>query len=677
MKVPAASDAAARARSAPAPAPPSDPGPRWLLLYHGPGVPLDRIAPLLEAERMEAVPVAGGLGELAHAPEVPSVLLLDTALAGAEPELGGALARLPAQVVVVAASPDAEAAARGSDRVLLALRDGETTDGVMRSLRAAFRHSASRLSAARLERELARARGELRELSGIGMALMTERDPDRLLETIVEKALQLTGSDAASLYLVESEGDGQPGHLRFQLSRNESLPDLPFVSFTLPISEASVAGYVALHGETLVVDDAYHLPPDAPYHFNRSFDERFGYRTKSQLVVPMIDHPGMVVGVLQLINRKRDPRARITSEDAADRWVQPYGDRELQLVQALAGQAAVSIENSILYRQIETIFESFVKAAVIAVDQRDPTTSGHSVRVATLTVDLAAALSQHGAGPYAGVRFTREQLRELRYASLLHDFGKVGVREEVLVKARKLPPLLWERVQSRFDLIRRTLEADHWRFRAEELERAGPGGPVPSAAEGEYRQRLMEMEEVRAIVEAANQPSILPEKAAEALEGIGRLTYRGPDGATLPYVTAEELRYLRIPKGSLNEQERLEIESHVEQTYRFLTQIPWTGDLRRVAELAYGHHEKLNGRGYPRGIAAAEIPVQTRIMTVVDIFDALTASDRPYKKALPPEKALDILHMEARDGLLDPHLVELLVESGHYRRILDTDWRDL
>jgi HD-GYP domain-containing protein (c-di-GMP phosphodiesterase class II) len=654
-----------------------DPGPRWLVLYHGPGAPVESLAALLSAEQVEAVPVAGGLGELSIAPEVPSVLLLDAVLAAGEADLPGALAALPAHLVVVPADPAADDAARGSDRVLMALREGGSADAAMRLLRTAFRHSASRLSAARLERELARAREELKELTGIGMALMTEREPSALLGLIVEKAMDLTGSDAASLYLVEREAEDDPGHLHFRVSRNDSLPDLPFVSFTLPISETSVAGYVALHGKAMRVEDAYHLPPGTPFSFNRSFDERFGYRTKSQLVVPMIDHPGMVVGVLQLINRKSDPRARITSEAAADRWVLPYGDRELQVVQALAGQAAVSIENSILYRQIESIFESFVKAAVIAVDQRDPTTSGHSVRVATLTVDLAAALSHVTTGPHAGTRFTREQLRELRYASLLHDFGKVAVREEVLVKARKLPPLLYERVQARFALIRRTIEADHWRMRAEELERSGPGSPVLRVADEEYRRKLDELDQVWNVIDASNQPTILPEAAAEALEGIGALTFRGLDGQAKPYLTTEEMHYLRIPKGSLDERERLEIESHVEQTYRFLTQIPWRGDLKRVAEIAYGHHEKLNGRGYPRGVTADEIPVQTRIMTVVDIFDALTASDRPYKRALPPEKALDILHMEARDGLLDHSLVQLLVESGHYRRILDTDWREL
>jgi hypothetical protein len=188
---------------------------------------------------------------------------------------------------------------------------------------------------------------------------------------------------------------------------------------------------------------------------------------------------------------------------------------------------------------------------------------------------------------------------------------------------------------------------------------------------------MAELERVRALVMAANEPTILPEHYAAELDGLSRLTFAGPDGAPLPYLTEEELAYLRIPKGSLTDDERREIESHVEQTYRFLVQIPWTGDLRNVAEIAYGHHEKLNGRGYPRGVAEAGIPPQTRMMTVADIFDALTASDRPYKRAVSAERAIDILHMEARDGLLDTALVETMVESGVYRRILEVDWRAL
>lgn len=653
----AAADPPAAEREAPRP-----------VLLHGPAADLAALREVLAADRVERVRIDSW--DDVAAPETPTVLLLDEALAAETEGLADVLRHVPEAVAVVAASEGAERRAAGSDRVVAVLRADPAAAAA--ALRVAFRLSAARLGAARMERELARTRSELRELAAVGMALMTERDPERLLEKIVSKARQLTGSDAGSLYLMEEGPEGP--RLRFNLAQNDTLPDAPFVSFTLPLDRGSVAGYAAVTGETVRVDDAYELPPETPYALNRSFDQRFGYRTKSVLVVPMIDHGGDVVGVLQLINRKRLPLARITDEDDAARWVLPYTDRELVLVQALAGHAAISIENSRLYRQIEELFESFVKAAVIAVDQRDPTTSGHSVRVATLTCDLAEGLQRAAPAPYRGVRFTAEQMRELRYASLLHDFGKVGVREEVLVKAKKLPPLLQERVLARFDLIRRTLEAEHHARRADLLERGSRPGPE---LEAEFRRQVEELEGVRRLVLAANEPSILPERSAAALEELGRLTFRGVDGQPMPYVTEEELRFLRIPKGSLNLQERLEIESHVEQTYRFLVQIPWTGDLARVAEIAYGHHEKLNGGGYPRGIAGPEIPVQTRLMTVADIFDALTAADRPYKRALPADRALDILSAEAGEGLLDPVLVTLLIESGAYRKVLEVDWKEL
>lgn len=638
------------------------------VLLHRPAADLDPFRDVLAADRVQRVPFDSW--DDVAVPEVPTVLLLDDETARGD-DLAAHLRHIPEAVAVIAASVEAERRAAGCDRVVaVAGREPASAAG---ALRVAFRLSAARLGAARMERELARTRSELRELAAVGMALMTERNLDRLLEKIVTKARQLTASDAGSLYLIERDEAGEP-RLRFNLAQNDTLSDAPFVSFTVPLDTGSLAGYAAITGETLRVDDAYQLPADAPYALNRSFDQRFGYRTKSMLVVPMIDHYGSVVGVLQLINRKRVALGRITDEAAAARWVLPYTERELALVQALAGHAAVSIENSLLYRQIENIFESFVKAAVIAVDQRDPTTSGHSVRVATLTCDLAEGLERHAPAPYREVRFTPEQIRELRYASLLHDFGKVGVREEVLVKAKKLPPLLHERMLGRFDLIARTLEAEYHRERADLLERGiRPGAELAE----EFRRQQLELESIRGLVLASNEPSILPERAAAALDDLGRLTFRGPGDVPMPYVTEEELRFLRIPKGSLNESERLEIESHVERTYRFLVQIPWTGDLRRVAEIAYGHHEKLNGRGYPRGIDAPEIPVQTRLMTVADIFDALTASDRPYKRALPPERALDILNAEARDGLLDPAIVTMLVESGVYQRILEVDWKEL
>jgi HD-GYP domain-containing protein (c-di-GMP phosphodiesterase class II) len=491
---------------------------------------------------------------------------------------------------------------------------------------------------------------------------------------ILDQAKRLTSSDAGSLYLVEKDAEGN-GRLRFKMSQNDSLQNLPFSEFTLPIDETSLAGYAATTGKPLVLEDAYELGENKPYSFNRSFDERFGYRTKSMLVVPMVDHRDETVGILQLMNSKSDPFAVVTDNESADEYVLPYGPHELQLVQSLAGQAAISIENSQLYAQIQNLFESFVKAAVTAIDQRDPTTAGHSIRVAALTVDIAEALERVSRGPYAGTRFTREQIRELRYAAMLHDFGKVGVREEVLVKAKKLPPSLYERVEARFDLIRRTMEAEYFRRRAD-FTRGGNQDALREVEEA-FQRELDELDHFQGAVRKANEPAMLPEEAASILGEIALRRYRTSNGDEAPYITPEELHFLSIPKGSLDEHERLEIESHVEQTYRFLSQIPWTEDLKNLANIAYGHHEKLNGRGYPRGIAGADIPVQTRIMTISDIFDALTASDRPYKPAMPSERAISILNMEANQGLLDKDLVEIVTEGELYRRVLERDWRDL
>ena len=644
-----------------------------LAILYGDEAALEGLGPAFTQERIEVRGPDSLSGPLA---DVPSVLLLDEYMVERMKDPHRLLQQLPDHVVVVAANEDVETIV-GSSRIMLMLPRSSDTEARLRVLRAAYQLAAARLTAARADDELARSRNELYQLHRIGMALMTERDPDLLLVRILEQARRLTQSDAGSLYLVESdEGGGK--RLRFKLSQNDTLPDLPLVQFTLPINTGSLAGYAAHTGEPLVLADAYAIPASEPYSFNRSFDERTGYRTKSMLVVPMMDHREDVVGVLQLLNRKNEGNARINSEEAARKHVLSYGGHELQLVQSLAGQAAVSIENSQLYAQIEHLFESFVKAAVTAIDQRDPTTAGHSIRVATLTVDIAEAVERGGAGPYRNVSFTRDQMKELRYAAMLHDFGKVGVREEVLVKSKKLPPFLWERVQSRFDLIIRSAEAEYPRKRAELLLAQGPAArPLLAKLEAEFEERVAELKRFHEAVRGANEPTVLPEAAAGILDEIAKHTFTNLQGEPVPFLDVDELHFLKIPKGTLNETERLEIESHVEQTYRFLTQIPWTEDLQNLPVIAYGHHEKLNGRGYPRGVSAGEIPIQTRMMTIADIFDALTASDRPYKRALSAEKALSILQMEAKDGLVDQHLVDIVIGAEVYKKVLEQDWREL
>ena len=526
-------------------------------------------------------------------------------------------------------------------------------------------------------RELKRARSALQELSKVGMALMSERDPAQLFDLILTQARELTGSDGGSLYLVEEE-DGEP-FLRFLHSQIDTLPDLPSLTFRLPLDEHSIAGYTATTGQPLVLEDVYEIPGDMPFSHNKAaFDEKYGYRAKSMLVVPMIDHKDRVVGVLQLINRKTDRNAKIRTDEDSDRWVLPYTDREVAIVSSLAGQAAVSIENGRLYQSIENLFAGFIKAAVTAIDRRDPTTSGHSVRVTELTCDVAELISAQTEGPFADKSFTEAEMKQLRYAGLLHDFGKVGVSEETLVKKNKLPPVMEAQVEGRFKLIRKTLEMNAACARADAIATKGREAAAPDvqAIADKLQEDLATLDEYWVAVKDANIPRVLDEDAAEVLQDIAKHTFVDPEGREQAYITPHELHFLEIRRGSLDENERKQIQSHVVHSYDFLLNIPWTEELARIAEIVRGHHEKLDGSGYPDGVTGDRLSLETRIMTVCDIFDALTASDRPYKKAMPTEKALQVLQWEARDGMLDQDIVDLFVTSGVYKKVLERDWRE-
>lgn len=527
---------------------------------------------------------------------------------------------------------------------------------------------------AELESELARLRVERQELNRVGMALMSEHDPEKLLGLILTQARRLTNSDAGSLYLVGENEDGTQ-YLHFLRSQNDSLPDQADPDFTLPLDESSVAGYAALHGEPLVLADAYEIPEETPYTFNRGYDEEMGYRAKSMLVVPMVDHKGKVVGVLQLINHKRSPEGVVRNEADADEHVLEYGERAIETVQSLAGQAAVSIENGHLYQSIANLFEGFIKAAVTAIDQRDPATSGHSLRVTELTCDVAELMNNLTDGPFRDVSFSEEEMRQLRYAGLLHDFGKVGVREEVLVKQKKLPPVSEARVEARFPFIKRCMLAEHYRRRCESIS-AGAESAELAEMDDAVAAAMAQVDAYLKAVRDANIPRVLPEEAAGILKEIAATTYLDDEGETQPYLTTEELHFLSIKRGTLDDDERLQIESHVMHSYEFLLNIPWTDDLTRIAEIVRGHHEKLNGKGYPDGKVEADLSLETKIMTVADIFDALTASDRPYKKAMSVERALSILDEEVSEGGLDPDIVALFKESEVYKKILETDWHE-
>jgi HD-GYP domain-containing protein (c-di-GMP phosphodiesterase class II) len=452
-------------------------------------------------------------------------------------------------------------------------------------------------------------------------------------------------------------------------TQNDSI-DVPFEEFAMPLAETSIAGYAALSGQAVNVADAYDLPAGSPFRYGRSFDQRSGYRTKSILSVPMRDHKGEVIGVVQLINKKRDAQAKLQPVSVVDEQVVPFTSTDEELVTSLASQAAVALENARLIEGIKSLFNSFVRASVTAIESRDPTTSGHSSRVAELTVGLAERMDALDDGPFRDVHFTKDQLQEIRYASLLHDFGKVGVREKVLIKGKKLYVGEMLVIRQRFAFIRRSLEADHYKAQLDAIQSGRATPELLARLDRDHQARLEEVNQLLGMISAANEPSILEEESFRALMDLTSRSYADVDGAAQPYLTPNEVQALSIRRGSLSEKERREIESHVTHTFNFLSEIPWTGEYRRVPEIAYAHHEKLDGTGYPRKLAGDGIPVQSRMMTISDIFDALVAWDRPYKKAVPVERALDILREEAGTGKLDTRILDLFVGARVYELTL-------
>ena len=534
---------------------------------------------------------------------------------------------------------------------------------------------------------LAGASRDIDELNQIGAALSAEHDTSKLLEMILTKSREFTHCDAGSIYLVErtplrrdqrrlpfnnkptSEHELFEEKLRFSLSQNDSA-NIPFRAQTMEINERSIAGHVAMTGEIVNIEDAYRLPSDVPYTINRKFDEDSGYRTKSILAVPMRNQKGKTVGVLQLINAKRDFSARLDSLSAVAQQVIPFSTRQQEIVLSLTSQAAVALENSQLYEAIQRLFEGFVRASVTAIEARDPTTSGHSFRVANLTVALAEVVDGSTRGPFAETRFSRDEMREIRYASLLHDFGKVGVHEEILVKARKLYPAQLELIQQRFKLVKRTLEKETLQSKIDYLLEKGREEFFKARASFDSRlsDAVKDLDRHLQSILAANEPTVLPGGDFQELSRIADLHYLDGDNGSRPLLTQEEVRLLSIRKGSLDEDERRQIEAHVIHTFNFLQQIPWTNEISQIPEIARLHHEKLNGSGYPYKLSAPEIPVQARMMTISDIFDALAAADRPYKKAVSMERALEILDLAVKDGELDADLFELFKTARVWER---------
>jgi HD-GYP domain-containing protein (c-di-GMP phosphodiesterase class II) len=523
-----------------------------------------------------------------------------------------------------------------------------------------------------LEDELRRARSEVDQLNEAGIALSTQRDRESLLNLILQKSREVTQSDAGSLYLIEESSQGAR-QLRFKITQNDSV-QFSFSESILPIDSSSIAGYVALTGEEVHLADVYQSPPAFPFNYNRKFDDETGYRCKSMLAVAMKNPQGEIIGVVQLINCKRAAALRVERRTVDD-VVVPYPELCRPLLRSLASQAAVALENIRLYESIETLFEGFVRASVSAIEARDPATSGHSFRVADLTLGLAQVVDRDDSSHFRDIHFSRTEMKEIRYASLLHDFGKVGVREEVLIKAKKLYPMQLDLVKQRFAYARKALEHEQSERKLAYLLEKGREDFLARQAkfQSELEEQLRELDEFLDFVMRCNEPTVLREGNFERLSEFAARQFVDSRGQCTPLLTPQEVKLLSISRGNLDERERRQIESHVNHTLSFLRQIPWTREIKNIPAIASAHHEKLNGTGYPYNLPASEIPFQSKMMTISDIYDALSATDRPYKKAVRSDQALDILFNEAKQGLVDPELLRLFHEAEIYR--LTATWK--
>ncbi len=513
---------------------------------------------------------------------------------------------------------------------------------------------------------------DLEALHEIGASLIAERDLRRLLQTILEKSCQFVSADAGTLFLAENEGNEPPCHLRFMLTLNHSIP-IALKEFVIPIDPNSLAGQVAIKKDPLRLTDVYELPPKLSLQFKREIDEKTGYRSKSLLAIPLVDHQDELIGVLQIWNKKRHRSTKLTSRNT-EKEVIPFTLADQKLLSSLGAQAAVAIENARLYSDIEALFEGFVRASVVAIEARDPTTSGHSARVSELTLGLCQAINRCKKAPWKNHSFSPMQLRQIRYAALLHDFGKIGVKESVLLKSKKLYTSELEIILERLDLARRTLQLEMSERKVEYLVN---GGQVADRAwkdiEALLAKRMEGIDQTQELILNQNEPTVVDKAVSDQLDLLSGFRFPRPSGDDCMIIEDEQVERLALRRGTLSIEERLAIESHVTHTYEFLRRIPWTKDLRPVPDIAHAHHEMLNGTGYPRKLKVKSIPVPARAMAVADIFDALVAQDRPYKKAVTVSRAIEILNAEASNGRLEPTLVRMFIEQEIYKRTTEPE----
>lgn len=462
----------------------------------------------------------------------------------------------------------------------------------------------------------------------------------RDLNLILNSFIDLIGCDGGSIYTLEKNSEGE-SHLVFKamVTRSAGIRAVPdqLKSMVFKLDEQTLVGRTGLLRKTFKEK----MDPDSTAEAkianqgSEATDLILGYKTRNVLSAPLVTSRGDLVGVVQLVNKK--------NKDSFD-------EQDERLCTIVSGQASLAIENSRLLYEQEKILDGFVNACVTAIEARDPVTSGHSQRVCDLSLNFAEAVNRAQVGSLAIVHFNSTQMRELRYAAMLHDIGKLSIKEDILKKEKKLYPWELEMIRMRFKLMKAAVK----------VEQTQDGNQIECA------RKLKELDQAWKMIVSANEPSLLPQEVSKEIIELTKLQVQVDEHETECALHDHEKEKLCIPRGSLSYEERLMIEQHVSFTYEILKMVPWSRGLEQVPDIAHRHHEKLDGTGYPKQVKAHDIPIQSRMLTICDIYDALTAADRPYKAAVAPDRALGILESEVNAGKLDATLYKLFVESRAY-----------
>ncbi|MFO7963314.1 MAG: HD domain-containing phosphohydrolase [Desulfobacterales bacterium] len=504
----------------------------------------------------------------------------------------------------------------------------------------------------------------IKKLAEIGLALSVEKDIGRLLELIVDEARALSNADGGTLYIL----DGKKRRLRFEILQNTSMntrmggtsggrmtfTDVPLYINGRP-NYSNVSSYVALTGKSVNIPDVYQAD-GFDFRGPREYDKTTGYRSKSMLVIPLKDHENDIIGVLQLLNAV-DPE---TNEVIA------FSTEYAELIAALASQAAVALTNTQLIEDLKNLFYAFIKSIATAIDEKSPYTGGHINRVVDLTMMIAEHVNRCETGPLKDVFFSNDELEELRMAAWMHDVGKITTPEYIVDKASKLETIFdrAELIETRFNLIEKTLENEYLTEKLRLLEDRNK--KEPDRLEKQYKEDAKRLREDLELIKNCNLPGgMITDETINALTAIGRksCTIRKK---YQPYLTENELKNLSVRRGTLIDEERKVVENHAAVTLKILQQLPFPKRLSRVPEIAGGHHERLDGTGYPRRLIEKDLPLQTRILAIADVFEALTAKDRPYKKPMKLSQAIEIMEEMKQARHIDPDIYDLFIQTGLY-----------